>query len=85
MKRTFGSRLREVRGEQGISLRQLAKMVGITYQGIHKIEMGNADPKLSTIQVLMVALNIPSERLIDCNDVKIPLETKVRKPRTISP
>ena len=72
----FGERLRELRLQQGLSQRKLAKEVGINFTYLSKIETGKMSPPAQdTIQRLATALDAdPDELLVLAgrvpNDVK---------------
>lgn len=51
-------KVREIRMKQGITLRQLAKLSGISTTQLQAIETGSADPRLSTLLKLAKALQV---------------------------
>jgi predicted transcriptional regulator len=51
-----GTALKKLRIEAGLTQRQLAKLVGISQAHIAKIEKGNVDPRLSTVNKLLQVL-----------------------------
>jgi transcriptional regulator with XRE-family HTH domain len=55
----FSDRLRWLREQHGYTKYRLAKLSGITKEGIANLERPHADPKLSTLRKLATALNIP--------------------------
>jgi transcriptional regulator with XRE-family HTH domain len=57
-------RLREWREERGLSLRQLAKLSGVHYVSLAKIEARLIDPRLSTLLKLCKALDIGIAELV---------------------
>lgn len=64
-KRKLGSRIRELRGEQGISQRQLALMTGISRSYLWKIETGAADVGVDALIRIAHALDTQVRELIE--------------------
>jgi transcriptional regulator with XRE-family HTH domain len=60
----FGKRLRELRQERGIGIKRLAKVLGINYSYISKIESGNIYPSESLIQRISKALDHDPDELM---------------------
>lgn len=58
-------KLREVREQYNISLRELAKLTGISKSHLNYIEKGEREPSLSTIIRIAVALNIDEKELYE--------------------
>lgn len=54
-----GKRIREVRGAQGLSLEQLARLTGISAPALSLIETGKRDPRLTTLKRIADALRHP--------------------------
>ncbi len=57
-------RLRLYRERQGLSLRQLAKVAGVHYVSLARMEGGTSDPRLSTIRKLSKALGVSISDLV---------------------
>lgn len=57
-------RLKEWRARRGLSLRKLAKMSGVHYVSLVRIEAGRLDPRLSTLLKLCDALHITLVQLV---------------------
>src|SRR5512143_557339 len=55
---TVGYRLRELRKQQGLSLRALAEKSGLSANTISLIENGKTSPSVATLQQIALALNI---------------------------
>src|SRR5262245_57986840 len=53
----FPSRLKQLREERGWTRYRLAKLTGISKEGISNLEREDADPKLSTLRKLAGALD----------------------------
>jgi transcriptional regulator with XRE-family HTH domain len=52
----LGSRLREVRRERGITLRQVAAAAGVTESFVSQVERGTANPSVATLRRMAEAL-----------------------------
>jgi len=61
----FGLRLKELRTDRKLSLRQLAMRCDIDYSDIGKIEKGNRNIQLTTILELSKGLEIHPKELFD--------------------
>ena len=57
------NRLREVRGERGLSQEQLARLVGVSRNTISSLETGQFNPTAKLALVLCVALDKKFEEL----------------------
>lgn len=61
-----GSRLRESRQRQALTLRELSALSEVAYDSIHAIETGKQQPRPSTVRRLALALGVePSAFFID--------------------
>lgn len=58
-------KLREIREQRALSLRELERLSGVDYSSISKIETGESSPKLETILKLAKALQVDLIELID--------------------
>lgn len=56
-----GTRLRELRQRRALSLRDLGKLAGVSYDAIHAIETGKQVPRPSTVRKLALALGVEPE------------------------
>lgn len=56
---SLGNRLRELRRQQGLSLRALAEKSGLSANTLSLIENGKTSPSVATLQQIALALNIP--------------------------
>jgi transcriptional regulator with XRE-family HTH domain len=54
-----GSKLKEMREEQGLSIRELARRSGISANALSMIERGRTSPSVSTLYKVASALNVP--------------------------
>ena len=57
------NRLKEIRGEKGISQQQLADMVGVSRNTISSLETGQYEPTAKLAYVLCIALDMKFEEL----------------------
>jgi transcriptional regulator with XRE-family HTH domain len=62
---TTAKRLRELRDRRGLSQRDLAEASGVSREYIARIELGQHDPTLSTLEKLARALKVRVARLIE--------------------
>lgn len=62
-----GQRIREVRLERGLTLRGLARAVGVSASLVSQIETGKSQPSVSTLYAITKALNISVEDVFDTN------------------
>lgn len=59
LEETLGNRLRELRRQQGLSLRALAEKSGLSANTLSLIENGKTSPSVATLQQIAIALSIP--------------------------
>ncbi len=59
-----GERLRQLRQEQALSLRELAQKTGIAFDTINKLELGRREAQPRTIRKLAAALGVEPEDLV---------------------
>jgi transcriptional regulator with XRE-family HTH domain len=64
----FPARLRRLRQEQGLTRYRLAKLSGLSKEGVCNLEEPGADPKLSTLVKLAAALGVPVCDLLSCRE-----------------
>ncbi len=57
-------RIRQIRENQGYSLRRLAGKIGMSHVALFRVETGEADPRLGTLRKLAKALNVTVADLI---------------------
>jgi transcriptional regulator with XRE-family HTH domain len=57
-------RLKEWREKRGLSQRALAEVSGVHYVSLARIEMGQLDPRLSTLLKLCKVLNVTLAELV---------------------
>lgn len=56
--KAFGQRVKELRNSHGLSQEELANLAEIPLSQVGRIERGEINPTLSTINVLSIALKI---------------------------
>jgi len=61
---TTGEKIRKLRKEKGLTQKRLGELCGINEANIRKYELGNQNPKLSTIRKIADALNASLDDLI---------------------
>lgn len=57
--RLLGERLRELRHERSLSLKQLAELTGVSIALLSQVERNQIDPSLDTLRKLAKALDVP--------------------------
>ena len=62
----FGRMVRERREALGLSIEKAAELCRMSYKGLEEIELGDSDPKLSSILNISAALDIDLEGLNSC-------------------
>lgn len=60
-----GARIRQARLERGLSLRGLARQIGVSASLVSQIETGKSQPSVSTLYAITTALSISLESLFD--------------------
>jgi transcriptional regulator with XRE-family HTH domain len=65
-----GHNLRDLRGEQGLSIRSLAEMSGLNVNTLSLIENGKSSPSVSTLQQLASALIVPITAFFETDIIK---------------
>ena len=59
-----GARLRRLRRDRALSLRDLSRITGVSYDGIQKLESGKRDAQPRTIRKLADALGVEPRDLM---------------------
>lgn len=57
-RRDLGARIRDIRVEQGLSLRRLGLMTGVDYAYLSNIENGSANTTIDTLLKICAALDV---------------------------
>lgn len=68
-----GEKIRAIRQNQGLSLKELAERSGVSLSMISQIERGNADPTLTTLYKICKGLEVPISTIV----VDEPQETQI--------
>jgi transcriptional regulator with XRE-family HTH domain len=63
--KTFGMRLKELRNKKGWSQATLAAKLGVTREYLARLEGGQHDPPLSTVERLAKILGVRISRLVE--------------------
>jgi len=63
--KTFGMRLKELRNKKGWSQAVLAAKLGVTREYLARLEGGQHDPPLSTVERLAKILGVRISRLVE--------------------
>ena len=64
----FSQRLRELRQDKGLSMKQLAKELGTTDAAVSNWENGITEPKISYLKSIAVYFNVTADYLIGLED-----------------
>ncbi|WP_234354744.1 helix-turn-helix domain-containing protein [Streptomyces sp. NRRL WC-3618] len=63
----MGARIRQARLERGVSLRGLAREIGVSASLVSQIETGKSQPSVSTLYAITTALALSVESLFDAS------------------
>jgi len=80
----IGSRLREERERQGLSLRKLAGRLDISPSALSQIETGRSRPSVSTLYAIVSELGISFDELFARTPLHTTSRTPTRHPHTVS-
>ena len=61
----IGKRVRELRNENELSLRELGKRAGVTASFLSQVENDQVSPSLNSLQSIATALNVPMFSLLN--------------------
>jgi len=61
----IGKRVRELRNENGVSLRELGRRAGVTASFLSQVENDQVSPSLNSLQSIATALNVPMFSLLN--------------------
>lgn len=62
---TLGKYLKKAREKKGLSVRELAKLVGVAHTTIYKYETDEHEPRISHLKWIAQALDIPLTELVE--------------------
>lgn len=68
MKYLFPERLKELRTEKGLNLKQLAKETGFSHAAVCRWELGTQVPNIQALAVLALYFRVSSDYLIGLED-----------------
>lgn len=74
---TFGEKIRKLRTEAGITQKELADKLNVTYQTVSKWENDTNEPDFSTLKELVKILNCTIEYLFDDQVVLLKEKTEI--------
>lgn len=57
--KTFGKRIKGLRGDQGLSQAALADRVGVSEEWVRRIERGDGAPSFDTIEAIAASFGVP--------------------------
>jgi transcriptional regulator with XRE-family HTH domain len=73
MKKALGERLRELRNEKDVSLREAGKVIGVTAMHLSDMECGRRYPSEKVLQSIAVYYGVDISELKDC-DTRPPVD-----------
>lgn len=63
--KTFGERIRKIRNDQGLTVKELSELCGVPEKTIYRVETGEVgDPRVSSIVPIISALNCSADEII---------------------
>jgi len=62
---SFGAKIKEIRTMLGLDQAELGGLIGTSKLTISNYETGKMSPNLSTIETIIIKLNVKPERLFD--------------------
>lgn len=85
LEESLGNRLRELRRQQGLSLRALAEKSGLSANTLSLIENGKTSPSVATLQQIALALNIPITAFFEVKTQRDPVIFTRKGSRSVTP
>ena len=73
LEESLGNRLRDLRRQEGLSLRSLAEKSGLSANTLSLIENGKTSPSVATLQQIALALNIPITAFFESQATRDPV------------
>lgn len=67
---SFCERLKQLREENNWSVRQLAKLAGVSHSAITYYEMGERNPKREALEAIADAFNVDMDYLLGNSDIR---------------
>ena len=62
---TIGENIRQKREERGLTQKELADKVGITFAAISQIEAGKTGKKFDTLRDICISLNVSADEILN--------------------
>jgi transcriptional regulator with XRE-family HTH domain len=84
LEESLGNRLRDLRRQQGLSLRALAEKSGLSANTLSLIENGKTSPSVATLQQIALALSIPITSFFEMKVNRDPVIFTQKKQRAAS-
>jgi transcriptional regulator with XRE-family HTH domain len=84
LEESLGNRLRDLRRQQGLSLRALAEKSGLSANTLSLIENGKTSPSVATLQQIALALSIPITSFFEMKVNRDPVIYTSKKQRSSS-
>ena len=85
LEESLGNRLRELRRQQGLSLRSLAEKSGLSANTLSLIENGKTSPSVATLQQVALALNVAITAFFEVENRREPVIYTQKSERTGTP
>lgn len=77
-----GQLLHKLRGERGLSIRELARITGLSANALSMIERGRTSPSVSTLYRLTDGLGVPITAIFQVDDAQQPIVFRSRAERS---
>ncbi len=79
-----GARIRTIREGRGISLRKLAKEVGVSASFISQVEQDKANPSVDSLQKIASILNVTCSYILEEDNSASPIEIRTKNRNTFN-
>ncbi len=80
----LGTRIRRIRQEKGLTLKQIESRVGVSATHVSEIERGKTSPTIKALERIAQALQVPPAYLIDLPPVSVPSVTRLRERNAVT-
>lgn len=61
--KAFGANLKKLREAKGLTTREFARIAGIGYSQVWRLETGQVNPSLTTLLAILLTLDVPLKKL----------------------
>ncbi len=61
----LGARIAKIRRSKGISQDNVCRIAGLSRGALSKIESGKVEPKISTLALVAITIDVPFKKLLD--------------------